>query len=555
MNENILVRGVNWIGDAVMTLPALKGLRKAYPEARVSLLVKPFVAAIFENNPVIDEIILYEKEFEGLIGKLKLAGKLRKGGFSRAILFQNAFDAAIITFLARIPERIGYDRDNRRMFLTKPIPFNNDDRKLHHIDYYLKLLVSAGIPVDYDRPNPPSPPFAEGGNLSDPFLERGSRGGVYPWIYLSLEERLAARDTLSRFRRPILGMNPGAAYGSAKRWLPGRFAEVANWFIRDTGGSVVIFGGEKEIEVTQEIEFLVRNKSGTLPLHPPLDKGEQGGGGLSVLNLAGKTSLRELIAMISECDVFLSNDSGPMHIAYAVGSPLVALFGSTSPELTGPAGRGSAVIRPDTDCSPCFERTCKDKDIRCMYDITSDDVYLAIKGLLPGEPAVFFDRDGTLCEDVDYLSRREDFRLLPGVEDLVRLKDGGYRLIGVTNQSGIARGLVEESFVREINDVFVTRFGFDDFFFCPHHPDEHCGCRKPEPQMLCEARYEHGVDLRKSFVVGDKDSDMILAKSVGARAVLVRTGRQSDSPHADFVASGLKEAVDFILEERAKNGK
>jgi heptosyltransferase-2 len=527
MKETILVRGVNWIGDAVMTLPALKGLRKAYPDAQVSLLVKPFVAAVFEKNPAIDEIILYEKEFEGIIGKLKLAGKLRKSGFSKAILFQNAFDAAFIAYLSGIPERIGYDRDGRGRLLTSPVRFDNDDRKVHHVEYYLNLLRASGVPAEYSR----------------------------PWIFLSFEERLAARKKMECLRRPVLGINPGAAYGSAKRWLPDRFAEVANWFITDTGGSVVMFGGDNEIEVTQEIEFLVRRKSGEPSTHFSHGGEEREGDGFSVLNLAGKTSLRELISLISGCDVFLSNDSGPMHVAYSVGTPLVALFGSTSPELTGPASGGSAVVRPDTGCSPCFERTCKDKEMRCMYDITSDDVYLAIKRLLPREPAVFFDRDGTLCEDVEYLSRREDFRLLPGVEDLVRLKDRGYRLIGVTNQSGIARGLVEERFVREINDLFVTLFGFDDFFFCPHHPDEHCGCRKPEPQMLCEARYEHGIDLGKSFVVGDKDSDMIMAKSAGAGAILVGTGKQSDSPVADFVANGLKEAVDFILEKGMRKGK
>ncbi len=519
MNEKILVRGVNWIGDAVMTLPALEALRKAFPGSRISLLVRPSVAQVFERNPNVDEVIRYEEK--GVLGKLRLARKLRKAAFSKAILLQNALDAALISFLAGIPERIGYDRDARGFLLTKRIAYDNDDRRLHHIDYYLNLLASAGISVDCYRPD--------------------------PWIYLSLEERLEARDALSLLRRPLLGINPGAAYGPAKRWPPDRFAEVARWFIRDIGGSVVIFGGEDEKVISQEIEFFATREGGALPSHASTGRGGQAEGCLSVLNLAGKTSLRNLIALISECDVFVGNDSGPMHIAYAVGTPLVAIFGSTSPELTGPAGKGSAVIKPEVSCSPCFGRTCRNNDMRCMYELTSDNVYLEVKRILPDSPAAFFDRDGTLCEDVNYLSKWSDFRLLPGNESLVRLKARGFKLFGVTNQSGIARGFVDEGFVREVNQFFIKRFGFDDFLYCPHHPDEHCSCRKPEPGMLVNARSVYKTNLRRSFVVGDKDDDMVLARSVGAKGILVRTGRQKESFHADFIVGGLREAVDLIL--------
>lgn len=511
MNEKILVRGVNWIGDAVMTLPALRSLRKAFPESRLSLLVKPSVAPIFEKNPFIDEVILYEEK--GIIGKLRLARRLKRDRFSRAILLQNAFDAALISFLAGIPERSGYDRDSRGTFLTRRIPYNGNDRKVHHIDYYLGFLRAAGIAAEYAK----------------------------PWIHLTLDERLWARNTFAHFRRPILGINPGAAYGSAKRWLPQRFAEVSNWFIRDTGGSAILFGGTNEGGVAHEI------KKSLLEQNPGVGNDGSKLPGSSFLNMAGRTSLRELISMISECDVFLSNDSGPMHIAYAVGTPVVALFGSTSPELTGPVGEGSVVLHADTVCSPCFERACKNNDLQCMNDIGSDDVYLAVRKMLPGRPAVFFDRDGTLCEDVGYLNRVEDFRLLPGVEGLAALRASGFRLIGVTNQSGIARGLVDKGFTEEINKVFVERYGFDEFLYCPHLPADYCPCRKPEPGMLHDALHKRGIDLRRSFVVGDKESDMILAKTVGAKSILVTTGKQSDSPYADFVAQGLKEAMDFIL--------
>jgi heptosyltransferase-2 len=398
---------------------------------------------------------------------------------------------------------------------------------MHHIDYYLGLLHAAGMKTDR----------------------------VEPWIFLAPEERQSARAALSGLARPILGINPGATYGSSKRWFPERFAEVANWFLRDTRGSVVIFGSGNEVPIAEEIEYLIRKETPgewsrtggqeakTLPPHPPLNKGGQEG----VLNLAGKTSLRALISLISECEVFVSNDSGPMHIAYAVGTPLVAIFGSTAPELTGYGGEGSMTVRHDFDCSPCFERTCAKGDMRCMCAVTSDEVYFGIRKVLPQRKAVFFDRDGTLCKDVGYLNNWNDLAVFPEIESLRALKDRGFALLGISNQSGIARGLVDDSFAKEVNRRFVERYGFDDFFYCPHHPDDGCACRKPEPGMLVQARAKHGIDLKGSYIVGDKDADMVLARAVGARGILVKTGQQKASDHADFVVEGLREAVAVIL--------
>jgi len=502
--NNLLVRGVNWIGDAVMTLPALRLLRKALPEARISLLVRPWVAPLFEKDPNVDEIIIYGDEYRGIIGKIKLARMLNKKGFCSAVLFQNAFDAAFIAFLAGIKGRVGYNRDVRSFLLTTAVPVPQNERKVHHINYYLNLLEQLGIKEEYSA----------------------------PYLYLSLDERLSARNLLKDMRRPILGINPGAEYGSAKRWFPERFAEVANWFLKDTKGSAVIFGGRKEVGIAQEINKLI-----------PENK----------LLLAGKTSLRELISLISECDVFVTNDSGPLHIAYAVGTPLVAIFGSTDPELTGPPpeaeGSSNVVITPSLSCSPCFERTCKNNDMRCMYAVTSDDVYLGIKKILPSSPAVFFDRDGTLCGDVGYLNKHDDLQIFTDINTVKLLKERGFKLIGVSNQSGIARGLIKKDFVREVNKIFIERYDFDDFYYCPHHPAEHCPCRKPEPGMLLRARAKHGIDLKRSFVVGDKEADMILAKAVGAKGIFVKTGQDKESLSADYKAKDLREAVDFIIRD------
>lgn len=511
MSQNILIRSVNWIGDAVMTLPSIKLLKRNFKDSRITLLVRPSVKAVFEGNPDIDEFILYEEHHRGILGRLRLALELRKKRFARAILFQNAFDAALITFLGGIPERIGYNRDGRGFLLTRPVPFNNDDRRVHHIDYYLNLVLNVTGGKDFDYSN--------------------------PYIYLSLEERLLIRKKIEGFKRPVLGINPGATYGTAKRWLPERFAEVTEWFIKDTGGTVVITGSLNEKVIADEIIK-----------HINLDLRSSG----HVHNLAGNTSLRELIVLISEFDIYLSNDSGPMHIAYAVGTPLVALFGSTAPNLTGPRGEGAIVLRADVDCNPCFKREC-DRDMICMYGIYSDDVYLALKGFVPSRRAVFFDRDGTLCEDVNYLNSWDKFKVFDDINSLNILKSKDFSLIGLTNQSGIARGLVEEEFVKRVNGFFIDRYDFDDFYYCPHHPNEHCSCRKPELGMIHNARISHNIDLKNSYVVGDKDDDMRLAAAAGAKGILVRTGKERSSSYAFRIVDNLKEAVNFIIED--SNGK
>lgn len=502
MSGKTLIRGVNWVGDAVMTMPAIRAIRKARIEDEISLLVKPWVAPLFEKDPAINNIIHYEEKHKGVLGKFSLARELKAHRFDSAILLQNAIDAAVTAFLARIPERIGYARDARGMLLTHALPHSGEDRSIHHIDYYLKLLDSAGIPpAETDT-----------------------------WLYLDINERLMARQKLQGMKRPILGINPGASYGSAKQWLPERFADVARRAIEDLGGSVIVFGGPGEKEIASDI---VSRAGG------PEYNGH-------ITSMAGRTSLRELAALMSECDVILSNDSGPMHMADAMRVPLVAIFGSTSAELTGPRKISSHIITAPVDCSPCFVRVCPKESLACMTAISTETVFDTITKALPKGRAVFLDRDGTLCEDAHYLNSWENLKVFDDISSLNCLINNEYTLIGMTNQSGIARGIVDEAFVREANAMFMDKYGISSFYYCPHHPREGCHCRKPEPGLSLQAAHEHGVDPRRSFVIGDKDDDMLLGRAMGAYTILVRTGKQQASEYADFTASGLKEAVEHI---------
>ncbi|RMG01505.1 MAG: lipopolysaccharide heptosyltransferase II [Nitrospirae bacterium] len=492
--NKILIRSVNWIGDAVMTLPAIRAIREGHRGDFISLLGKEWVLPLFEKDPNIDALITYSSSFKGIKGKFFGARVLKKESFRRAILLQNAIDAAILSFLAGIPERMGYARDGRGFLLTSGVRINSELLKYHHILYYLELLRELGY---------------------------GSTFRI-PWIYLDHEEREEGLRRITELRRPVILLNPGAAYGSAKRWPIENFTRLSEMVINDLGGSIVITGSKSEMEIGKSITSKI----------PGELKAEN-----TILDLSGRTTLRELITVISAVDLVVTNDSGPMHITYAVGTPLVALFGSTDPALTGPpdlidqgslklpveleTGAPSIVLKKDIPCSPCFKRECPEKNTECLRKISPDEVLQAIKELLPSKRAVFFDRDGTLCRDAHYLNNWDDFEPFDGLDALKRLKDAGFLLIGVTNQSGIKRGLVDREFTESVNRFFIDRYGFDDFLYCPHLPEDNCACRKPSPGMLFTARKKYGIDLKRSYMVGDKESDITLGESVGATTIRI----------------------------------
>ncbi len=519
-SQKILIRGVNWIGDAVLTIPAVHSIRRSFPDAHISLLVKPWVAEVFKESPDIDEIILYETTHKGIRGKLKLAKKLRQEKFDIAILLQNAFDAALITWRAGIPERIGYKRDGRSFLLTNSVPVQKDILGRHQVYYYQNLLRSADI------------------DTTD----------TQPYMYLTANERKWARNlvssSFSNRRVPLIGINPGATYGSAKRWLPERFADLVIRIMNELNGRVILFGGPSEVEIANEIITEINRLKIKLKI-------EQYGSRLLVMS--GKTTLRELGALISECDLFVTNDSGPMHMASALHVPTVAIFGSTNWEATGPFGPGHRVITKKMHCSPCMERECPEGHLKCMSEITAEDVFSAIKEILPNKRAVFLDKDGTLIEDKNYLNNFDDLSIFRGARgNMKKLKGAGFSLIGVTNQSGIARGIVDEQFVRESNAYLQNELSLDDFYYCPHHPDDRCACRKPEPLLPLMARLKHKINLKSSYVIGDKESDILLANNVGATGVLLSPTPLFERSSAVYIAKDLNDAVRWVLEREEK---
>jgi heptosyltransferase-2 len=519
-SQRILIRGVNWIGDAVLTLPAIQSIRRSFPDSHIALLVKPWVSDLFKENRDIDEIILYDDCHRGIRGRMRLSRELRKKKFDTAILLQNAFDAALITWLAGIPKRIGYNRDGRGLLLTDAVPIKPEILEQHQVHYYLDLLNSAGIKTSETE----------------------------PYLPISETERTWARNHLSSCfsdsSTPLIGINPGAAYGSAKRWLPERFAELIIKIFTEIHGRVIIFGSESETDIADEITTEISR----LKIKLNMEKYRS-----NLLIMSGKTDLRELASLISECDAFITNDSGPMHMASALYVPVIAIFGSTSPVRTGPVGRIHKIISTDIPCSPCMKRVCSEEHLRCMTDITAQDVFTAVTEILPVNRAVFLDKDGTMIEDKNYLNSFDDLVIIRGVKSsLKRLKEAGFKLICVTNQSGIARGIVDRKFVIDSNAYLQKELSLDDSYYCPHHPDEKCPCRKPEPVMVLKARNRHNINIKSSYVVGDKESDVMLAANTGAAGILLSATPLFEKTGAAHIAKDLISAVDWILENENK---
>lgn len=332
--RQILIRAVNWIGDAVMTTPAMGAVRAAFPQATITVAANPLVAELFRVHPFCDRVMVFDKkgEHRGVGGLLRFAAALRRERFDLAILFQNAVEAAFMAALAGIPRRAGYRTDGRGLLLTHGVPAGEGERRLHHTAYYLKMLKELGI--------------------------AGGEGRLI--LTCTPGEVEEARRTLGP--GSWVAVNPGAAYGSAKRWIPSRFAEVADRLVHEFGVKVVLTGGPGEAEIGRDIEAAMAAPS---------------------LNLIGRTSVRQLMAVLSCCRLAVTNDSGPMHVAAAFGVPIVAVFGPTDHTTTSPLSDSCRIVRKETDCAPCLLRQCP-TDHRCMEAITAQDVLRQARELLGG---------------------------------------------------------------------------------------------------------------------------------------------------------------------------
>jgi heptosyltransferase-2 len=333
--RKILIRSANWVGDAVMSLPALASVRQSFPRAEIYILAKPWVAGLFEDCPEIGRVVLYQSPgiHGGVRGKWRLARGLKLERFDLALHLPNSFESALISFLAGIPQRAGYNTDGRGILLTHRVPLNGKIKKGHQVEYYLHLLRSLG--------------FQPGEGI--PILKTSPK-------LLEEAERILESYGIKK-SDPLVGVSPGAQYGSAKEWFPERYGELADRISGEMGARILILGSMEDRLIASQI----------------CQKPEP-----AAIDLTGNTTLSQAIGIIARCRLFITNDSGLMHVASALGVPLIAIFGSTDPWRTGPLSKNSRVLHKSIPCAPCLKTECPD-DRRCMELITVDEVYEEVK--------------------------------------------------------------------------------------------------------------------------------------------------------------------------------
>lgn len=355
--KRVVVRGTNWVGDSVMTVPALRALRRVLPDASITLVVRPSAKGIFADVDFIDHLLIYDRR--NAFSVIPQVREWRKQRFDLAVLFQNAFEAALIPFLAGVPMRLGYATESRQALLTHPLPLPDWRSTRHEVFYYLYLITALEQMLFGKSEICESVPDAS--------------------LQISDERKLNAKNRLRSYGvrkgEPVVALCPGSINSRAKRWPAERYAALADRLI-DSRRQVVLIGSPDEADVTREVTSRMQQQA---------------------IVLTGKTTLKQITAVLSIVDLVITNDTGPAHIAAALGRPTLVIFGPTNPLTTRPFAPEAEILRHPPDCAPCMLRDCP-IDHRCMTAITVDEVFEHSHALL--KRASFVKTVRSLCDSV-----------------------------------------------------------------------------------------------------------------------------------------------------------
>jgi len=355
--KRVVVRGTNWVGDSVMTVPALRALRRVLPDAKITLVVRPSAKDLFADVDFVDDILVYDRK--NLWSVWPQVREYRRKQFDLAVLFQNAFEAALIPFLGGVPMRLGYATESRQALLTHPLVLPDWRSTRHEVFYYLYLITALEQLLFGKSEICESAPDASL-QISD---ARKSEAG-------NLLRSYGVRE-----REPVIALCPGSINSRAKRWPAAAYAALADRLI-DSKRQVLLIGSADEADVTREVTSRMKQQP---------------------VVLTGKTSLNEITAVLSIVDLVVTNDTGPAHIAAALGRPTLVIFGPTNPLTTRPFAPEAEILRHPPDCAPCMLRDCP-IDHRCMTAITVDEVFEHSHALL--KRASFAKTVRSLCDSV-----------------------------------------------------------------------------------------------------------------------------------------------------------
>jgi heptosyltransferase II len=344
-HKRIIVRGTNWVGDAMMTLPALRELRRLFPDAHITLATRPGTKGLFIGAEFVDELQIHDGR--GLRSFFQQVRTWRRGRFDLAIVLTNSFASALVAALARIPVRIGYAADGRARLLTHPIDLPEWRSTRHEIFYYLRIIAE----------------------LEWLFTQQQTFLEIEPDASLVVSDarKNDARYLLQRQGvtegRPVIALCPGSINSRAKRWPAESYAVLADRCVDTLGAQILLIGSKEELEVSRRVADRMHNKP---------------------ILLTGQTDIAEAVAVLSIADMLITNDTGPAHIAAALGRPTLVIFGPTNPLTTRPFSPVGEIIRHPPECAPCMLRDCP-IDHRCMTAITPDEVFSRAREIVSGK--------------------------------------------------------------------------------------------------------------------------------------------------------------------------
>jgi len=355
--KRVVVRGTNWVGDSVMTLPALRALRRVLPEAEITLVVRPGAKGIFADADFIDQLLIYDRRSGfSVVSQVR---EWRQRHFDLAVLFQNAFEAALIPFLAGVPLRLGYATEARQVLLTHPLALPDWRSSRHEVFYYLYLITALEQRL-----------FG-----TSEICEADPDGSLQISEARKSEAENLLRAYGVREGEPVVALCPGSINSRAKRWPAEAYASLADRLI-DSQKQVLLIGSADEADVTREVTSRMQQQP---------------------IVLTGKTSLDQITAVLALVDLVVTNDTGPAHIAAALGRPTLVIFGPTNPLTTRPFAPEAEILRHAPDCAPCMLRDCP-IDHRCMTAISVDEVFEHSHSLL--KRASFAKTVRNLCDSV-----------------------------------------------------------------------------------------------------------------------------------------------------------
>ena len=489
MNRKILVIRFSSLGDIILSSPTVLNLKIGYPQSYITFLTKPKYRQIVKMFGTVDEIALLPESGK-FTEQLLLLKYLEQQNFDIIVDLHGNFRSSLARTVLTAGQKVVYPRNRsarQRIVRFKDFTATNGNTHTHSIDKYNDCLLELGLAAPTRRP-----------------------------VFQEIKGIIAAEH-------PTVVIAAGAAFKN-KQWPVEKFAEVAVKLHHSHQAKIIWAATEKDETPASLKEQIPEDKLSLLSNHP----------------------IAELASIISEATITIANDSGIAHLSSAVGTPVISIFGPTHPALGfEPRGLLDEIIQADVSCRPCSlhgDKACFQKEQYCFTQIEPPEVIKKAGRLivmrLKMTKALFVDRDGTVIVDKPFDSDPANIEFENGsIEALKKAQELGFKLIIVTNQSGVARGYFGIDKMKKFNAALEQKLAeqnikIDAIEYCPHYPGGavaeysfSCDCRKPAGGMAEKAALEHNIDLRKSYVIGDKLDDLNLGRVIGAGHFLVLTGQ------------------------------